>query len=70
MKKMIALLGIVFLTVSCNPGNSGGVLICERMNGIHSKEIFNGKERDIASREQAGKKKQEPLLLLRILTQL
>lgn len=70
MKKMIALLGIVFFTVSCNPGNSGGVLICERMHDMHSKEIFKGKERDIASREQAGKKQQEPLLLLRILTQL
>jgi hypothetical protein len=70
MKKMIALLGIICLAISCHPGNSGGVMICERMNDLQSKEIFKGKERDIAHREQAGKKQQEPLLLLRILTQL
>lgn len=70
MKKLIALLGIAFFTVSCNKGNSGGVMVCERMNDIRSKEIFYGKEKEFVPGEQAGKKEQEPLLLLRILTQL
>jgi hypothetical protein len=70
MKKLIAFLGIAMFTVGCNMSNSGGVLVCERMNDIRSKELFYGKEKGFASREKAGKKGQEPLLLLRILTQL
>ena len=70
MKKLLALFGIIFLTVSCNPGNSGGVLICERARDISIGESVIRTESVTIGREKSTGKQKEPLLLLRILTEL
>ncbi|MCU0381804.1 MAG: hypothetical protein MUE58_11505 [Chitinophagaceae bacterium] len=70
MKKLMAFLGIIFCTVSCNPGNSGGVLVCEGMPSIKGKEMYNRKESGKKEKVKTVKKSKEPLLLLRMLTEL
>lgn len=69
MKTLIAIF-IIFMGSVANPDDSAGVRECECVSTTQGRTVEVGKASAKAGKKSLSQKKKEPLLLLRILTEL